>query len=239
LKARPFKLKQTGKYSYFYLPDVEASGITHGFGIRVAVPILSRPADREDFLAAFSFLDCIFMEQEHEDRIHIIQEGVPTPKAGDGLILMQKGVAGTIRTADCAPVILCEPSSRIAAIVHAGWRGTVMRIAGKAARMMVELGASPALIQALVGPSIGVCCYEVKEDVLGRFRGAGFSQAIVARRDTFTSLDLRKANVEDLKEHGVNHIEVLDLCTRCRQDLFFSARRNDSGRQISFVAVTG
>jgi polyphenol oxidase len=237
LKVRPFKPKQTGNYSCFYLPDVEADGIIHGFCTRNAFPLPAQPDGREEFLSTFSLLDCISLEQEHSDRIHIIQEGAPAPRAGDGLVLIRKGVAGVIRTADCVPVILCEAKSRIAAIVHAGWRGTVLWIAGKAARMMVELGATPSLIQALIGPSIGPCCYEVKEDVVERFRRAGFSDTVVTRRNKSMFLDLRKANVEDLKTHDVNDIQTLDLCTRCREDLFFSARRNESGRQFSFAAV--
>jgi polyphenol oxidase len=237
LKTRPFKLKQTGNFAYFYQPDLEAAGIIHGFCTRNARPLPAQSSGREEFLSTFSFLDCIGLEQEHSDGIHIIEEGAPAPRAGDGLVLIQKEVAGIIRTADCVPVILCEPTACIAAIVHAGWRGAALGIAGKAARMMVGLGATPSLIQALIGPSIGPCCYEVKEDVVERFREAGFNETIVARRNRSTFLDLRKANGEDLKAEGVNNIQTLDLCTRCRQDLFFSARRNESGRQFSFVAI--
>lgn len=239
MKAIPFKLKQRGNYSYFYLPDVEASGIVHGFCIRTTPPPPWDPGARLDFLSTFSFRDCVTMQQEHKDKIHTIRDDAPTPQAGDGLVLVKKGVAGIIRTADCVPIILWEPTRRIAAIVHAGWRGTVMRIAGKAARILADLGATPSLMQALIGPSIGSCCYEVKEDVLGRFWEAGYSETNVTRRNKSTFLDLKKANVEDLMGQQVNNIRVLDLCTRCRQDLFFSARRNETGRQMSFVAVTG
>jgi polyphenol oxidase len=239
LKAIPSCLKQTGNYSYFYRPELERSGITHGFCTRKSIPLPVLPGDREAFLSAFSLLDCVTMEQEHSDRIHVVEEGSPAPTVGDGLILTRKGVAGVIRTADCVPVILWEPTSHVAAIVHAGWRGTVMRIAGKAARMMREMGAEPSLVQALIGPSIGPCCYEVKEDVLSSFRGARFSESIIRRLMNSTFLDLRRANAEDLEEEGVGHIHVLDICTRCTEDLFFSARRNESGRQISFVAITG
>lgn len=237
LKVSPFQLKQTNNYSYFHLPDASAAGILHGFCTRNAGEILAQSDGCSAFLSAFSLLDCIGMEQEHSDRIHILRKGVSRPKAGDGLVLIRKGVAGIIRTADCAPIILYEATSSVAAIVHAGWRGTVLRIAGKAVKTMEGLGAKPSLIQALIGPCIGPCCYEIKEDVVARFREAGFSEAIVAVRGNRTFLDLRKANVEDLGAHGVNNIQILDLCTRCRQDLFFSARRNDSGRQFSFVAL--
>jgi hypothetical protein len=237
LRFRPFRIKQTGSYSYFYLPDVEASGIIHGFGTKAAIPPASQPGEGDAFLSAFSLRDCIAMEQVHSDGIHVVQEDAAVPRAGDGLIMMQKGVAGIIRTADCVPVIVCEARSRMAAIVHAGWRGTVLGIAGKAVRMMVELGAEPSLMQALIGPCIGPCCYEVGQDVAARFSDAGFSERVVAERDGSLFVDLRKANSEDLEAAGVKHVQILDLCTRCNQDLFFSARRNESGRQFSFAAV--
>lgn len=237
LKTSPFQLKQTNNYSYFYLPGVEASGILHGFCTRDTGELFAPPDGSKDFLSAFSLLDAITMKQEHSDRVHVIQEAGPRPNAGDGLVLIQKGVAGIIRTADCVPVILYEATSSITAIVHAGWRGTVLGIAGKAARMMAALGAKPSRIQALIGPCIGPCCYEVKEDVVARFREAGFSEGIVAERDRSMFLDLRRANVEDLEAGGVNNVHILDLCTRCNPDLFFSARRNESGRQFSFAAI--
>lgn len=237
MKTNPFKLKQNGSYSYFCLPDLEVSGLIHGFCTKNSVPLPALPDDRAEFTSAFSLRDCIGMAQEHSDRIHIIQEAAPVPKAGDGLVLVQKGVAGIIRTADCVPVILYDFSSPMAAIVHAGWRGTALRISGKAVLTMVELGARPSRIQALIGPCIGPCCYEVGEDVLSRFREARFSETVITQRNGSTFLDLPKANVEDLLACGVNTIHLLDLCTRCREDLFFSARRTESGRQFSFAAL--
>ncbi|HAR95137.1 MAG TPA: peptidoglycan editing factor PgeF [Deltaproteobacteria bacterium] len=221
------------------MQDVEALGIIHGFCTRSTLPPASRPGEGDDFLSTFSLRDCIAMEQVHSDGIHVVQDDTDDPKAGDGLIMMQQGVAGIIRTADCVPLILCEARSRMAAIVHAGWRGTVLGIAGKAVRMMAELGAEPSLMQALIGPCIGPCCYEVGQDVVGHFTDVGFSETVVGRRNGSLFLDLRKANAEGLKAAGVKHIQILDLCTRCRPDLFFSARRNESGRQFSFAAVIG
>lgn len=239
MRATPFTLKKTGNWSYFFVPELESAGITHGFCTRATPPPPWDPGTRQDFLSAFSFLDCVTMTQEHKDEVHVIGNHVAAPQAGDGLILVKKGVAGIIRTADCVPVILWEPRAGIAAIVHAGWKGTALRIAGKAARLMVDLGAEPFLIQALIGPSIGPCCYEVKENVLSRFREAGFSEEVFRLRQGASFLDLRQANVEDLQGQGVLQVQGLDLCTRCREDFFFSARRNDAGRQMSFVAVTG
>jgi copper oxidase (laccase) domain-containing protein len=73
--------------------------------------------------------------------------------------------------------------------------------------------------------------------VAARFSDDGFSERVVAERDGSLFVDLRKANAEDLKTAGVGHVQILDLCTRCNQDLFFSARRNESGRQFSFAAL--
>jgi polyphenol oxidase len=237
LEVKPFRLTRRGSFSYFSLPGLEASGFMHGFCTKTALPPGFGTGAAEDFLATFSLDDYIRMEQVHADGIHVIQKGTTAPKVGDGLIMIRKGVAGIIRTADCVPIILCDATSGMAAIVHAGWRGTVLRIAGKAACMMAELGAVPSLMQALIGPCIGPCCYEVGQDVAERFRDAGFGEEVAVQRSDSLLLDLRKANTEDLEAAGVGSIHTLDLCTRCSQDLFFSARRKESGRQFSFVAI--
>ena len=115
------------------------------------------------------------MDQEHGSRVHIVEKG-ERPVAGDGLLMIEKGVIGVIKTADCLPVILYAAGYPVAAVVHAGWRGTVKGITGKALRLLIDMGIERDRIGALIGPGIGPCCYEVKEDVVSAFREAGFPE---------------------------------------------------------------
>ena len=125
-----------------------------------------------------------------------------------------------VLVADCLPVALSD-GARIA-MVHCGWRG----LAGGILRRAVErFGGTPA---AAVGPGIGPCCYEVGDEVLHYF-GERFANGRM--------LDLRAIADAGLRAAGVAQIEHVDLCTSCRDDLFFSHRRDEgvTGRQGGLV----
>ena len=234
----PFELKHQGHWSYIYYPLLERSGILHGF--------VTRPRDTsgeeggiEGAISAFSLKPYVLMNQEHGDAVHVIKSG-ERPSAGDGLLLLEKNVAGIIKTADCLPVILYDLAVSAVAIVHAGWKGTALGIARKAARQMVGMGVKPENMGALIGPGIGPCCYKVQEDVAGVFRAAGFGDPVIQRREDSLFLDLKAANSQMLREEGVTEIYDVGLCTYCREDLFYSARRDKGrGRQINFVLIRG
>lgn len=232
-----FELTRHGEWSYFRLPHLERSGFFHGFVTKP--PPSAGQADVRSALRAFGFGEYVLMDQEHGDEVHVITAG-ERPAAGDGLVLVEKHVAGIIKTADCLPIILYSTSSPVAAIVHAGWRGTAREIATKAVRQMKALGAEPGHIGALIGPGIGPCCYQVHEDVAGIFRKAGFGSPVIEKREGALFLDLKRANEQMLRDEGITDIHDVGLCTCCREDLFCSARRDKgNGRQINFVLIRG
>jgi len=198
---------------------------------RAGVPGIDGP------IKAFSLEHHILMNQEHGDSVHLIKRG-ERPTAGDGLILLEKNVAGIVKTADCLPVLIYALSVPAVAIVHAGWRGTALGIAGKAVRMLKALGVSPKEMCALIGPGIGPCCYNVQEDVARVFREQGFGEPVVQERRGSLFLDLKAANTRMLRNEGLREINDVDLCTFCRKDLFYSARRDKgNGRQINFAVI--
>jgi hypothetical protein len=233
----PFKLTNQGAWSYIYSPQLEESGIFHGFVTRSHAPLDEGLVEKA--ISAFSFKSHVLMNQEHGDIVHVIRQG-ERPASGDGILLLEQHVAGIIKTADCLPVILYSSSSHVAAIVHAGWKGTALGIARKAVQQMKALGVDQKGIGALIGPGIGPCCYQVQEDVAGIFRKAGFTYPVIQAREGAMFLDLKRANVQMLRDEGVADIHDVDLCTCCREDLFYSARRDKGhGRQINFVMVRG
>ena len=148
---------------------------------------------------------------------------------GDALVTNLAGLALSVRTADCFPILLADPETRALAAVHAGWRGTDARIVqATLARMEAEFGSDPRNIFAAIGPGIGKCCYEVGEEVARRF---GMTEA--------GKIDLAVENRNQLMEAGVplTHIEQVGGCTFCRAEKFFSWRRDRerAGRMISFI----
>jgi YfiH family protein len=180
-----------------------------------------------------------YFRQEHGDEVHVVERG-ERPVRGDGIILIESGIAAIVKTADCLPIIITEPEYPMAAIVHAGWRGTVRKITQKAVRKMVLLGARPEHLTAFLGPSIRPCCYEVGEEVRDMFQKEGFNEKVFSNKNGSGHLDLAQANRELLAAEGVDHVHDTGLCTYCRNDIFASYRRGErSARQISFVSLKG
>jgi YfiH family protein len=160
----------------------------------------------------------------------------------DALVTDEPGLLLMLKFADCVPVVMWDPVRRVVALVHAGWRGTV---AGAPAAtlefMMSRYGSQPGDVLAGIGPSIGPCCYQVGREVATQaeqvFAGAG---VVSAGPDGTPHFDLWAANAETLMRAGVSEekIAVGGICTRCRNDLFFSHRASGSpsGR---FAVVAG
>jgi YfiH family protein len=166
---------------------------------------------------------------------------------GDALITARPGLALSVITADCVPVLLTS-GDRIAA-VHAGWRGLVAgvvpaaldrlrRDSGGAARAGHEgsaEGAAPST--AWVGPTIGACCYEVGDDVAMSVVAASAPEVAALGPGGRPHLDLARAVELQLRRAGVADVRRLGPCTRCSPDLLWSYRREGkrAGRNIAYV----
>ena len=224
-------------WSCLRAPELEKAGISHGFMTRPSDSILRDAGRRAAFIAALSAKDMVVLDQVHGDLVQVIASN-ERPRTGDGLVLLEPGVIGAVKTADCVPVILYSLKYPAAAVVHAGWRGTARQIGRKAVAAIVRMGVEADSIGALIGPCIGPCCYSVGEDVAASFRDSGIGDEVFARREGVLFLDLKKANRLILMAEGVRKIDDSDLCTSCRNDLFFSARREgSSGRQLTFALI--
>jgi len=232
-----FQLKTIRDWSYFYIPWIEEHKIRHGFFTKSFPSHWVQGHSDTEFCAAFSLDKTIVMHQEHSDTIHVIKNS-EGPVAGDAIILIQKNIGAIIKTADCLPIIICDLTYPMAAIVHAGWRGTALRITEKVAIRMEECGARRERMVAMLGPAIQSCCYEVKDDVYTIFKNNGFSESIFTCTDNTLFLDIRNANIQMLHDSGITTIYDINLCTHCNPHLFYSYRRKaQEGRQINFVSL--
>jgi hypothetical protein len=138
----------------------------------------------------------------------------------DGLWTREPGQAMALVTADCYPVAVVRANGEPAlCVLHVGWRGLLDGIAESGVE---ALGPGP--LQAIVGPGIGPCCYEVGEEVAEPFRRR-FGESVLVDGN----LDLAAATEQALREAGVETIERTGHCTACEPELFFSHRR-DRGR---------
>src|SRR5581483_8499390 len=108
----------------------------------------------------------------HSDLVHVFSASAPAAPQADASISRRAGLLLGIQTADCVPILLADPRRKIVAAVHAGWRGTLARIALKTlGRMRLEFGTNPEDVLAALGPAIGSCCYEVGPEVAQAFLG--------------------------------------------------------------------
>jgi polyphenol oxidase len=185
----------------------------------------------------------VTMRQVHGDNIvEVKDKSLKEVGEADGMITAEKDIFLGILTADCVPIFFVAPKEKIVAAVHAGWRGTLAGIAEKAARLFTDQLHVPAdEIEVALGPSIGSCCYEVKDDVAGPLlkRWGGIAQASIQKREGKTYLDLRQLNRAVLSQAGIPETNIFQIgpCTSCSPDDFFSYRRerSETGRQISFI----
>jgi purine-nucleoside/S-methyl-5'-thioadenosine phosphorylase / adenosine deaminase len=284
--ASPWKLHNSGAAQILQLePFRKLAWLVHGFSTRIGgasdlngAKVLnlsfmdwdSRPnveENRRRLQSAVSAKDfrLAAMHQIHSDVVRLFDLTTGQPCKGDASITNRPGLLLAVQTADCVPILVVDPKKRAVAAIHAGWRGTLARIAEKTVgRMRQEFGSRPQDLLAAVGPSIGPCCYEVAAEFVGKF-AAQFADAAEYFDEPRSGeepnplqwlnmappghqpppknvhLDLRKANRSQLLAAGLQeqNIFVSDLCTGCRSDLFFSYRKEGarSGRLMSVVAV--
>ncbi|HEX4771451.1 MAG TPA: peptidoglycan editing factor PgeF [Bryobacteraceae bacterium] len=194
----------------------------HGFGTRTASP-------RVD----------ITLRQIHSDRVvNANARSGDREEEGDALITDQTGKAIGVRTADCVPILLLDAKNRAVAAVHAGWRGSAGQIIQRTLESMeAAFGTRPADVHAAFGPSIRVCCYEVREEVAARF--ASLFPEWGEEEKVTRQLNLPEANRRLLLAGGVPPEQIFDLglCTTCQTAQFFSYRREpeNSGRMVSSI----
>lgn len=147
-----------------------------------------------------------------------------------------------VSTADCIPVLLYDSTHRAVSAVHAGWRGTVLRIVQKAVEAMHDTyGTAPADLQAVIGPGISLDSFEVGDEVYDQFLSAGFDMQPISRRDAKWHIDLPMCNRLQLMEAGIpaDHIQMTNICTYQQYDRYFSARRLgiQSGRIYTGILI--
>ncbi len=209
----------------------------------------------------------VTLRQIHSDLIHVVTTPGAEPLVGDGLVTNVSGIALGVQTADCFPLLLIDQKNKAVGAFHAGWRGTVQRIAEKGLGLMRrEYGTLPEDVVAAIGPGIQVCCYEVGEELKANFESQ-FDYARELFHDSQESdpvrekypmlfmnqrapghgdlclklfLDLREANRRQLMAAGVpeQNITALHDCTSCDPKRFFSYRA-ERGNTGRMMAVVG
>lgn len=215
-------------------------------------------AVRKNFEVIASYFDTdlehmVNSHQTHTTNIKIVTEqnggsGIlreDDEKDIDGLITNCKNIVLGCFFADCVPLYFYDPDREVLGVAHAGWRGTVNKMAvHMVQKMQTEFGCEPGNLVCAIGPSICQDCYEVSEDV-----AVAFQESITVREDTQSyyenmdlllpgkekgkyQLDLWLANFWNMLEAGIDptKVQITDVCTCCNSDLLHSHRATGGKR---------
>jgi len=195
-----------------------------------SIPVLS---DEEDYVEIQKeqrgYHNIIIPNQEHTNNIAIVENKGDIQKdflATDGIIITVPNVPVMLCFADCVPVILYSQKDNVLAILHAGWRGTASGITKKACKILInEMGLYPKDLKMAIGASISQCCFDVSSEVKkaleysldGQYHGISAGN----------NVDLKKVNAYQAIESGIMDIDVMEYCTSCSNDLFYSYRKDN------------
>jgi polyphenol oxidase len=154
----------------------------------------------------------------------------------DGLVTSTPGVPIMVSFADCVPVLIAARNAtgeRLLALIHAGWRGMLAGIVGNAAKLLAAAGSIEA---AVIGPSIGPCCFGVDDEIAADF-AVRFGAGVVERREGQAFVDLWACAASELAAGGLpdGRLTNPQLCTSC--DRRFYSHRRDGGRSGRQAAI--
>ena len=234
-------MERSSALPYLTVPALDRiPWLIHGFGTRAwTLAGFRKTAGWKDF-------EIVWLKQIHTDRIHVIEEAPRGRLRGDALVTARPGIFLIMKTADCLPVFLVDPTQRVIAAVHCGWRGTRLRILERTVEeMRLRCGCRPSSLLAALGPCIAAPCYEVGEDVREAFReenAAGDDFRRIAGRAGKYHFDLRAANRRQLIGAGIGARRVFDAaaCTHCDPRLHsFRRDRDTAARLYNFIGMSG
>ncbi len=206
-------------------------------------------ANRADMLAALGVSNALFLNQVHGEDILVLERGsdirdliwnaeagkTHRPASADAVVTDVEDLALVIQVADCQAVIFYDPVRRVIANVHSGWRGSVANILGRCLDVMTgDFHCRTENIFVGISPSLGPCCAEFRD-----YRTWIPRPLWKYMSEDRPYVDFWEMSRAQLVENGINpdHIQSMELCTKCNADRFYSYRANKTtGR---FGAVVG
>ena len=210
--------------------------ITHGF--------LTRQFGKEQ-AKGISVRHICRIKQVHGNDVVLVEsekdlEGTQESSADIALTQIPH-VALTISTADCVPLLFCDPTKKVIAAAHAGWRGTAKNVAQTTVQALQKRFHCEAQnIVVAIGPAIQRCCYEVDIHVYDQFLQKDFFSPVTGKSQKWM-LSLPHVNRYQLISSGIldGNIWMSNLCTACNLSQFYSYRKEGeyAGRQWSFIAL--
>ena len=186
------------------------------------------------------------VHQIHSAVVHEVTAASASDRPkGDGLVTAEPGVALSVLTADCAPVLFADAKNRVIGAAHSGWKGAVGGVLGETVAAMERLGAERDQICACVGPTISQRSYEVGPEFFEDFLAEddGYARFFAGGNGDRMMFDLPGFCLETLRRVGVKQAEWTGHCTYLDESRFYSYRRTthrgepDYGRLIASIVL--
>ncbi|MDX8353684.1 peptidoglycan editing factor PgeF [Cognatiyoonia sp. IB215182] len=185
------------------------------------------------------------VHQTHSSDVIVVESPADGSAKADALVTRTPGLALSVLTADCQPVLLADPKSGVVGAAHAGWKGALFGVLEATVAAMETLGATRAQIKAVIGPTISQPNYEVGPEFRDRFvdANADHDRFFVAGQSGRFQFDLPAFGLVQLRASGINHVAWTRHCTYADPDRFYSYRRSvhqkeaDYGRLISAICL--
>ena len=159
----------------------------------------------------------------------------------DGLITTEKDLTLLVFFADCVPILIADKKTKAIAAVHSGWKGTKDNITARAIEKFInESGSNPDDLLFAIGPSIGICHFEVGEDVYDELTSLYGANCGKIEADKYY-LDLKQAVVNQIMKFDIpiDNIAVSDECTYCSKNLYsFRREAEKAGRMSAFIKAS-
>lgn len=187
--------------------------------------------------------------QVHRDEVSVVTEetvgmGLSQPMAweSDAIITALPNTPLIGYYADCVVTLLYDPATQTIGVCHAGWRGTAASILSKTvARMADALGTHRDTLTAVIGPSIGACCFETDADVPTAMETqlGGWVQSMITEKGAKFHVDLQQINAMQLQKAGLSEENIINsgICTCCEREVFWSHRATNGHRGVQGAVI--
>lgn len=229
-------------------PLLERYRVVAGFTTRAqgsmagsVFPLDEQEQNRVALARRLGFDEVARVRQVHGNTVVRLDRATDPWPEGDAIWTDRSGVLLGVAAADCVPILVVDPASTRIGAAHAGWQGTRLRVAQSLVRTLVGAGSRASALVASVGPSIGPCCYTIDEARAQVIEASGQGPHLRRNGDGTVAFDLWSANVAQLRDLGVESIEVSRICTLSggrEHDLWSYRGRDPDGRygtQLGFI----
>lgn len=192
-------------------------------------------ANRQRLAKVTGVDDIIWMEQLHTNTVTVVDKSTQVPvEATDAIVTTTPRLGLGVLVADCVPVLFADTKAHVIAAAHAGRMGARNGIVANTIDKMVELGATPANIQVLLGPAAAGRNYEVPEDMANDVEAHLPGSKTRTTKGTW-GVDVRAGLIRQLMSKGVTAIEADPRCTIEDTDFFSYRHQGKTGRQAGLI----